>query len=288
MSVIALATVIALGVWAAMAGASAPTATTGQAPAYLALGGSASVGFQPTATHPHGTPTDRGYTNDLVIVARAHWPHLSLTSLGCPGASTSTVLDGGGRCRYPGGSQLAAAVHFLHRHHTTRLITVDLGFNDIGRCLHHTAVDESCVVRGLAEVQHQLPLIVGDLRAAAGNGTAIVGVGHYDPYLAQMTHGPASRHFADLTLVAITRLDQTLSSIYARFGVPMAGVLARFESTDSNPVTVGSRRIPADEERICQWTWMCSPGPLGPNIHPNDSGYVAIAEAISAVLPPLS
>jgi hypothetical protein len=36
----------------------------------------------------------------------------------------------------------------------------------------------------------------------------------------------------------------------------------------------------------CKLTWMCAPKPFGPNIHPNDSGYLAIANAIAAVLPP--
>lgn len=38
---------------------------------------------------------------------------------------------------------------------------------------------------------------------------------------------------------------------------------------------------------VCQWTWMCAPPPVGPNIHANVLGYGVIAEAFHAVLPPL-
>jgi len=36
--------------------------------------------------------------------------------------------------------------------------------------------------------------------------------------------------------------------------------------------------------RICQWTWMCAPAPLGPDIHANTAGYGVIAKAFEAVL----
>jgi hypothetical protein len=36
--------------------------------------------------------------------------------------------------------------------------------------------------------------------------------------------------------------------------------------------------------RICQWTWMCAPAPLGPDIHPNQAGYGVIAHTIAGVL----
>ena len=38
---------------------------------YLALGGSGSVGVQPTAAAPHGRPTDAGYANDLLVMERS-------------------------------------------------------------------------------------------------------------------------------------------------------------------------------------------------------------------------
>ena len=77
---------------------------------YLALGGSGSVGLQPTAAFPHGQPTDRGYADDLLDSLRARWNDVTLVQMGCPGATTETMIDGGDRCTYAAGTQLAAAV----------------------------------------------------------------------------------------------------------------------------------------------------------------------------------
>ena len=35
---------------------------------------------------------------------------------------------------------------------------------------------------------------------------------------------------------------------------------------------------------VCQGTWMCTPPPLGPDIHPNRLGYFVIALTLAAVL----
>ena len=51
---------------------------------YLALGGSDSVGFQPTAAIPHGAPTDEGYADDLVATERARWDDLAWCSWAAP------------------------------------------------------------------------------------------------------------------------------------------------------------------------------------------------------------
>ena len=39
---------------------------------------------------------------------------------------------------------------------------------------------------------------------------------------------------------------------------------------------------PLNVARICQWTWMCAPAPVGPNIHANDAGYAVMAQAFEA------
>jgi hypothetical protein len=42
---------------------------------------------------------------------------------------------------------------------------------------------------------------------------------------------------------------------------------------------------PLNVARICQWTWMCAPAPVGPNIHANAAGYRQLAAAFERVIP---
>ena len=76
-------------------------------PYLLAVGGSGSVGFQPTSAHPHGQPTDSGYADDLVPLGSSD------AGPGSPSCTSAvrarrrpTMLDGGGHCPYPEGTQL--------------------------------------------------------------------------------------------------------------------------------------------------------------------------------------
>jgi lysophospholipase L1-like esterase len=264
----------------AAAGA-ATTSPVDATPFYVALGGSAAVGVQPTPADPHGEPTDRGYADDLVITARSRWPGLQLRRFGCPGESTATMISGGGHCQYPEGSQLSAAEAFLHGHPDTRLITVDLGFNDIRSCFDHHTVDETCVDRRLNLVENQMPTILSALKRAAPTDALIIGVGHDDPFVAAGGDGPSDAAFAVDTLRVIQRLDQVLRSVYAGDGIPMADVLVAFDGADASPQS-GDRIATGVVERVCALTWMCADSPYGPNLHPDDAGYRVMAQAIAA------
>jgi hypothetical protein len=43
----------------------------------------------------------------------------------------------------------------------------------------------------------------------------------------------------------------------------------------------GAGTVPLNVARICTWTWVCLPPPLGPNNHPNAVGYGAIGGAFA-------
>jgi hypothetical protein len=253
---------------------------------YLDLGGSASVGFQPTAARPNGQPTDTGYANDLLTIERARWRDLQLVQFGCPGETTGTFTYGGNPCRPAGQTQLSQAVTFLHLHPNTVLVTVDLGFNDIERCLAFHVVDEACLTQRLDLIDQQLPPILAALRAAAAPAVRLVGVGHYDPYLGAYLHGGPAVDFSEDSVAAIERLDDTLHAIYAAAGIPMADVGRAFEMTQSEPVDLaGVGDVPRNVARTCALTWMCTSASLRARQHPDDAGYQVIAQAIAAAVP---
>ena len=81
---------------------------------YLALGDSLSRGVQPDAAGA-SVETQDGYPNQVYAALRPSHPTLKLVKLGCPGETTSTMINGG-ICHYDGGSQLQAAVAFLQAH----------------------------------------------------------------------------------------------------------------------------------------------------------------------------
>ena len=287
--IIAGAALVLLAVLATLAPTAAAVANPTPPPFDLALGGSGSVGFQPTRGEPLGQPTDSGYAEDLAAREAARWPGLTLVRIGCPGMTTQTMISGGGHCVYRAGSQLQTALSFLRTHPSTVLVTVDLGFNDLSPCLRDMEVRADCVDSGLDAVQSQLPQILSAIRQAAPDGTHVIGVGHYDPYLADGVRGPAGQAFAQASLGIIDRLNGVLRAAYTQAGMRMADVGAAFQLHDTSPVDVpGLGIVPTNVARVCALTWMCVAPPLGPNTHPNDHGYRMVGNTIASTLPPVT
>jgi len=235
---------------------------------YLALGDSLAFGYQPNGDFAHG------YVQQL----SATLPDLTLQNLGCPGETTTTMVTGG-ICPYPGGGgQLGTALAFLRAHRgKVRLITIDIGANDVNPCATATGIDLTCFRKGLVTIAVNLSVIVARLRAAAPYAE-IIGMTYYDTALAAWLTGPAGQALAKQSLPLIHELNGLLSLVYrfARFRV--ADVAGAF-STDDMTTMVGG--LPLDVARICQWTWLCTPKR---DIHANTTGYGVIAQAFRAVL----
>lgn len=258
-----------------------PQVTGRAAPAYyLALGDSLSRGVQPDAAGT-SVETARGYPNLVYARLSRGDPALRLVQLGCPGETTQTMAHGG-ICRYPAGSQLAAALAFLraHRGHV-RLVTIDIGANDLQACGGQLALAAACTGQ-VAGTVARVSATLASLRAAAGPGVRIVGMNYYLPELARWRTGALGRAVALASERVAAALNRELDQAYAQAGAGVADVFGAFSTADfGDPVTVtGIGSLPRNVARICQWTWECAPAPRGPNQHANTAGYQVIADAV--------
>jgi lysophospholipase L1-like esterase len=247
---------------------------------YLALGDSLSQGVQPDAAGA-SVPTGQGYADQLYAALLPAHPGLRLAKLGCPGETSKTMIDGGS-CRYPGGSQLAAAVAFLraHRGHML-LITIDIGANDPEDCGSQASPSElvSCFATGVPDALANLATIMTRLRAAAP-GVRVVGMTYYLPALAAWRNGTAGQVIARLSEKLAAGYSELLAGAYAGSGARVADVFGAFGTSNfGDQVTVpGIGTVPRNVALICQWTWACAAPPRGPDQHANQAGYKVIAQ----------
>jgi lysophospholipase L1-like esterase len=184
-------------------------------------------------------------------------------------------------------TQMTLALNFLRENQDrVGLVTIDLGFNDIRPCLTTLVVNENCVTKSLAYVQNDLPAVLEQLKSAAGAQVHFVGFNYEDPFVAHYLEGPHSISNAQETLTDMMRLDQILESIYAKAKIPVANIAGEFQTLNASPVVIPNvGTVPVNVAYACYYTWMCQPKPFGPDDHPDNAGYMLIAEAIAKVLP---
>lgn len=259
---------------------------------YVSLGTSLSVGIQPDAQGANQS-TNEGYADQLFDIIEPQYRKIKLVKFGCPGETTTTMMTGG-KCSYSKGSQLAEAVNFLHAHKDkVELVTIDMGVNDIlaAGCIVGTAVDFPCIFDALDEIAVNLPVILSALREAADPETPIVGMNYYNTFLAFWLSGIDGQVLAMQSAGLANILnDSILAPIYSGFGIPVADVASAFMSNDfSNMVEFPSPGtgffVPVNVAAICNWTYMCVPPPVGPNIHATPDGYGVIAATFASELP---
>ncbi len=264
---------------------------------YLSLGTSLSVGIQPDASGANQL-TDDGYADQLFDIIEPLFDiteldtrELQLMKLGCPGETTTTMMDGG-ICTYPEGSQLAAAVAFLNaQKDKVELITIDMGANDLleAGCLVGTAIDFDCINDVSMQISIDLLVILPALLEAADPGTPIVAMNYYNPFLAFWLIGIEGQVLAIESASAVSILNNDMGLTYAQFGIPVADVASAFQSDDfvtivPSPLPPPNDFIPLNVATICLLTYMCEPAPVGPNIHANPTGYGVIAATFAATL----
>lgn len=246
---------------------------------YLSLGTSLAAGVQADPETGESVLTDVSYPSLLArkIQKRIRNRELVHTNIGCPGETSETFIYGG-ICQYSQKSQLDEAVRFLEENEQqTKLITIDLGANDVLSCANGPDFDTSCIRDSLSQLSANLSMVLEALRAQAPN-TAILGMNYYNPLSVYWFEDPATAQFsAGLQLWVNTVLE----TVYATYDVPVADIAEAYKSydlvTDANMNTV-----PDSIEVLCGWTWMCS----HQNIHANESGYGVIADQFYSLLRP--
>jgi len=265
---------------AAMMACSGCAARVFPATYYLALGDSLSQGVQPDAAGGD-VETGQGYADQLYAALLPAHPGLRLVKLGCPGETSKTMIDGG-ICRYPGGSQLAAAVAFLRAHRGRMfLITIDIGANDPEDCGSQSSLSKlvSCFATGVPAALANLAVIMTRLRASAP-GVRVAGMTYYLPALAEWLDGTAGQVIARASEKLAAGYSKLLKGAYAGSGARVADVFSAFDTSNfGDQVTVpGIGTVPRNVALICRWTWACAAPPRGPDQHANQAGYQVIAQ----------
>jgi GDSL-like Lipase/Acylhydrolase family len=199
---------------------------------YLALGDSVPFGF-------HNTTNPAIYLNPRNLVGYpellAHEEHLRLANASCPGETTGSFINptkdvfkcegpAGYRTNFPlhvryAGSQLAFALHYLRTTPDVRLVTLQLGANDVFLCQATTA--DHCA--SPAELQPVLAKVHANI---AGILTALRTQGHYRGRIVVVDY--YSLNYADPVDVQGTlALDQAIDTAALQRGARVAsGFLA--------------------------------------------------------------
>ncbi len=293
----------------ARASAAAPAARSragGSTPkVLLALGDSLAAGYQPTdgnappPVNPATGLTDQGYPGSYAAdLAKSQ--HLALVDLACPGETTVsfTTTPAQGACAsfyekvLNARNQEQAALNELAQSRgEVRLVTFDLGANDVDRCFKNGSLHLACIPGAAASAVSHLRPILAKLTAALAKddpGAHLVAMNYYDPFLglAEDPGGARGLALAALSLPAADLFNRALEDAYAHAKVPVANVAAAFATADLTHLGLyAGHRLPLDVVRICQLTYMCPPPSGHQDIHPNTSGYAKIATAFEKILP---
>jgi lysophospholipase L1-like esterase len=184
-------------------------------------------------------------------------------------------------------TQLTIATKYLHANEqSVGLVTIEMGFNNIRPCMLVPVFVPACAAQGITYVRDELPLIVRQLKAAAGPHVHFVGLEYADPFLASYLDGSTGRVNANENLAAFNQLNAVLQSVYSAAGIPIANVPGAFYSADATLVNLANvGLVPKNVFEACSFSWMCTKPPFGPDDHPNNAGYRIIANTIIPKLP---
>jgi lysophospholipase L1-like esterase len=183
------------GVAAASAASLTPSSPVTRGSGYVALGDSVTFGYQESAVSPapdyQHAASFRGYPEQLGTEL-----HLKVANFACPGETAASLInvkaptlacENAYRLAYPlhvryRGSQLGAALAYLHSHPGVRLVSLMIGANDLFRC--QAVTPDACASPAeqrttLAEISRNVHRILSALRDHAHYNGQIVVVNYY-------------------------------------------------------------------------------------------------------------
>jgi lysophospholipase L1-like esterase len=251
---------------------------------HVALGDSLATGF---ASPPGGS-----YVQDLFAHLAPSVPGFQLVNFGCSGATTSSLIGGGSCGAGTSVSQLQAAEAFLRAHRRAlRLITIDIGGNDLVACVRPGGADPACTAASLQTVRTNLATILTRLRRAAGRSVPIVTMTYFDPVLVTWFLGQPGQDQARNSVAVDSQLSDVIRSAYSRFGGHVADVNAAFQTTDFTPLSdTPWGPLPTNVDRVCRWVNVTCPVPGTSRTQPafgddtNVSGSHVIADTFAGVI----
>jgi lysophospholipase L1-like esterase len=239
-----------------------PKPPTPPGPYYLALGDSVPV-----------WDGNSSYPNLLLARYQKTVPNMQLMNLAVSGETTSSMLGG----------QYTSALAFLRAHQNeVRLITIDIGGNDVVGC--YGSSNPQCLPQAEASMEQNIATMLAGLHAAAP-GTPIFGMTYYDPFLGDWLAGGTTQSQALATISETVTLNHDLTALYGTGNT--AHVQQAFAVADSTTlVTSQWGTAPVDVVNACQWLDItCTSGqPEGFGDDPNVAGQVQIALAFERAI----
>ena len=259
---------------ASATGSATPSASpsTGAGGLYVALGDSLAAGYQPGGAELR----DTAYPALTATRIGATGPALSLENLGCSGETTTSLVKGG-KCDFAAGSQLDQAEKLLKASDDVSLVTIDIGGNDLLRCVRGGAqIDTACVTAGVGTVKKNLPTILKRLKAAAGADVPVLVLGYYNPWLAAKALNQPVKG-VDAAAKAYTALSTAIESAAKSSGTTFVGLDQAFSTNDTTPTTINGRSVPKNAAAICTLTNICTAA----DIHLTDEGAATVARVLA-------
>ncbi|HEX8728864.1 MAG TPA: SGNH/GDSL hydrolase family protein [Ktedonobacterales bacterium] len=244
---------------------------------YMALGNSLSFGYQPNLDFSSGFADD--IVNDLRranLNTKSQPISTEIVNLACAGETTATMINGGcvGQFAHHGsytGAQLQAALAFLRDpRHQGRVspITLEVGANDVlvdfdaQTCTVGSGFDADLARMDSNLTDIILPDLTKALTTARGAQTGDLHLlNYYNPYAKAC---PNSTPF-------VHEVNDHLQADAAQYRVPIVDIYTAFGGDT------------AMASHICDYTWYCDPRFPG-NIHPTNTGYRIIANAVESAL----